>query len=173
MESAGNPTLHDPTFLKHLAIAALIILIAGVVYWLLKRACVALETKKGVPQPITSLMVGIAKFGILVATVFLILEEFGIPLEKLFAFLAAVAAMVAIGFVAVWSILSNFFSTFIIKAFRPFSVGDEIEFPGETIKGKVLSIGFYYTTVSDTDGSMYKIPNNTFFQKVLKQKPSR
>ena len=101
----------------------------------------------------------------------MILAELGISINAIVVFITTAFAMVAIGFVAVWSVLSNFFSTFIIMIFRPFSMGDEIEFPGDGVKGTVRSIGVYYTTLLDeNDATAYQVPNNIFFQKVLKKR---
>jgi small-conductance mechanosensitive channel len=84
--------------------------------------------------------------------------------------LSTVLAMVAIGFVAVWSILSNTLCTIIIMIFRPFSVGDEIEFAGDPVKGRVIDLNFFYTTLDAGDGSVLQVPNNMFFQKVVRRR---
>ena len=78
--------------------------------------------------------------------------------------------MVAIGFVAVWSVLSNISCTLMILLFRPFSIGDRLEFPGEDIRGEAIDLNFLYTTLETTDGYRMQVPNNLFFQKVLKRR---
>lgn len=100
-----------------------------------------------------------------------VLETFGVNLEGLWTALGAVAAMVAIGFVAVWSILSNALCTLIILVFRPFNIGDEVELPGEPTKGKVVDLTLIYTTLKSDDGALFQVPNNMFFQKVVKCRP--
>jgi small-conductance mechanosensitive channel len=107
-----------------------------------------------------------------VITAVLLLTVFGVNLGGLWAILSTILAMVAIGFVAVWSLLSNLSSTVMILLFRPFSVGDEVEFPGEPIKGKVADLNFLYTTLRAEDGASIQIPNNLFFQKCLKRRHS-
>ncbi|HTX65361.1 MAG TPA: mechanosensitive ion channel domain-containing protein, partial [Opitutaceae bacterium] len=47
--------------------------------------------------------------------------------------------------------------------------GDEIEFAGEPVRGRVVDLNFVYTTLRSADGSVLQIPNNLFFQKVLKR----
>jgi small-conductance mechanosensitive channel len=106
-----------------------------------------------------------------VATLF-ILGALGLNLGGLWGVLSTVLAMVAIGFVAVWSVLSNTLCTLIILVFRPFSIGDEIEFPGDPIKGNVKDLNFIFTTLSCEDGSLLQIPNNLFFQKIIRRRPS-
>jgi small-conductance mechanosensitive channel len=105
-------------------------------------------------------------------TAVLILTVFGVNLGGLWAIMSTILAMVAIGFVAVWSLLSNVSSTVIILFFRPFAIGDDLEFPGEPVKGKVVDLNFLYTTLRTEDGALFQIPNNLFFQKALKRRHS-
>ena len=103
------------------------------------------------------------------ATVLLVTAVFGVPLDSLWTAFTAVFALIAIGFIAVWSVLSNWLCTFVILLTHPFSVGDEIEFAGEPVRGRVVDLNFVYTTLRSADGSVLQIPNNLFFQKVLKR----
>jgi len=112
----------------------------------------------------------IASWIIVVATVVLLLGVFGFDLGGVWTMLATVGALVAIGFIAVWSVLSNLSCTLFILVMRPFSVGDEIEFVGEPVKGRVTDLNFVFTTLRTDDGGTLQVPNNMFFQKVLKRR---
>ena len=103
------------------------------------------------------------------AVVLLLKIVFDVPLDSLWTAFTAVFALIAIGFIAVWSVLSNWLCTFVILLTHPFSVGDEIEFAGEPVRGRVVDLNFVYTTLRCEDGSVLQIPNNLFFQKVLKR----
>jgi small-conductance mechanosensitive channel len=103
----------------------------------------------------------------------LILGAFGMNVGGLWGILSTVLAMIAIGFVAVWSVLSNTLCTVMILLFRPFAIGDEIEFAGEPVKGRVVDLNFIFTTLDAGDGSVMQIPNNLFFQKVLHRRHRR
>lgn len=105
-------------------------------------------------------------------SVVLILGAFGFNIGGIWGILSTILAMVAIGFVAVWSVLSNTLCTLIILVFRPFSIGDEIEFPGEPVKGRVEDLNFIYTTLACEDGAVIQVPNNLFFQKTLRRRHS-
>lgn len=109
---------------------------------------------------------------IYLAALVFILQAFGFNIGGLWGMLSTLFAMVAIGFVAMWSILSNSLCTVLILIFRPFSVGDEIEFPGEPVKGRVIDLNFIYTTIEVEPGVVIQIPNNFFFQKNLKRRHS-
>jgi small-conductance mechanosensitive channel len=104
------------------------------------------------------------------ATVVLLLGAFGFNLGGLWTTLTTVLAMVAIGFFAVWSVLSNWLCTLVILVTRPFDIGDEIEFTGEPVRGHVVNLNFIFTTLRTEDGGMLQIPNNLFFQRVMKRR---
>lgn len=110
------------------------------------------------------------KWIIFVVALVFVLGTFGLNVGGMWGVLSTILAMVAIGFVAVWSVLSNTLCTLIIMLFRPFAVGDEIEFVGEQMKGRVIDLNFFYTTVDAGDGSVMQIPNNLFFQKVVRRR---
>lgn len=105
----------------------------------------------------------------IIATV-LILGVLGFELGGLWAMISTVLGLIAIGFVAVWSLLSNASSTVLILFLRPFQVGDDVEFAGEPVRGRVMDLNFFFTTLLDHEGNLVQIPNNLFFQKTLKRR---
>ncbi len=95
------------------------------------------------------------------------LHPFGVNIG---AYIVSVLGLVAIGFVAVWSLLSNISCTFILILLKPFRVNDVIEFVGEEVRGRVVDLNLIFTTLKTEEGDEMKIPNNMFFQKVLRKK---
>jgi small-conductance mechanosensitive channel len=61
----------------------------------------------------------------------------------------------------------------ILMASRPFRIGDSIALPSEDAEGCVQEINLIHTTLRDEEGQMFHIPNNLFFQKVIKRKPRK
>ncbi|HVZ64702.1 MAG TPA: mechanosensitive ion channel family protein [Lacunisphaera sp.] len=110
------------------------------------------------------------KWLITLGAVIFSLGAFGINVSGVWGVLSTILAMVAIGFVAVWSVLSNTLCTLMIMIFRPFSIGDELEFTGEPVKGRVTDLNFIYTTLDAGDGSVLQVPNNLFFQKTMRRR---
>ncbi|HTL68725.1 MAG TPA: mechanosensitive ion channel domain-containing protein [Lacunisphaera sp.] len=110
------------------------------------------------------------KWLITLGAVVFALGAFGVNVSGIWGVLSTILAMVAIGFVAVWSVLSNTLCTLMIMIFRPFSIGDELEFAGEPVKGRVTDLNFVYTTLDVGDGSVLQVPNNLFFQKTLRRR---
>ena len=104
---------------------------------------------------------------IIIPTAFVGLSVLGIGFEGAWTFLTTLLALIAIGFIAVWSVLSNFVCAFLILILKPFNVGDEVSFPGESILGRVIDLSLAYTTIKQADGMLFRIPNNLFFQKTV------
>jgi small-conductance mechanosensitive channel len=103
----------------------------------------------------------------------LILSVFGFEIGGLWAMVSTILGLVAIGFVAVWSILSHTSATMLILFLHPFQMGDDLEFPGEPVRGRAVDLNFFFTTLVDHDGTLYQIPNNLFFQKTLKRRKNQ
>ncbi len=117
------------------------------------------------PLAVRPIRFGVRWFGF-VLIIAMVLGRFGVDLLTV---LAAAIAMIAIGFVAVWSVLSHLSATVLLLLTRPFSVEDHIEFPGEKISGRVVDLSPFCTTLEDEHGAFYQIPNNLFFQKPVRK----
>ena len=108
-----------------------------------------------------------AVIGVLAVAAMLVL---GIDLKGLWSTLVPVVSLVAIGFVAMWSILSHMLASILIVIFRPFEVGDRVEIIGDdSVIGEVTDLNPVYTTLRAEDGGTLQVPNNLFFQKALKR----
>lgn len=113
---------------------------------------------------------GAIKWLVIAAAALGLLLAFGIDLQGLWSTLLGVLSLVAIGFVAMWSILSHMLASVLIVIFRPFEAGDRIEVVGDDpVLGEVVDLNLVYTTLRTEDGGTLQIPNNLFFQKVLKR----
>lgn len=84
-----------------------------------------------------------------------------------FAALGGLLALIGIGFVAVWSTLSNVLCTLILLTVRPFRVGDEIELVPDPLRGRVVDLNLFFTTLKAEDGRLIQLPNNFFFQRAV------
>jgi small-conductance mechanosensitive channel len=106
----------------------------------------------------------------------LVLQQARVDTDNLWTTLMTIAAMVAIGFIAVWSLLSNLVASVLILATRLFKPRDDIELMdtpgGVSVRGTVRSVDMMFTTVEERreDGTtaLLKVPNNLFFQKVVR-----
>ncbi len=157
---------------SHLPKAVVYILIVMVVYFVAKRLIRLVATRTS--ATFTDPALKATKYFFIFAGVLLVFSAYEADLSNLWTMLGAVAALIAVGFVAVWSVLSNLSCTVLILFFRPFEIGDELEFTDPSgLRGKVVNLNFAYTTLRDDEGRLVQIPNNLFFQRIVKRRPAR
>lgn len=111
------------------------------------------------------------RYAILAVTTALVLGRWGFQVNALIAVIGTVLGLVAIGFVAMWSVLSNLLCAFVLVFFKPFSVGDEVELTGgDGVKGKVIDLSLVFTTLEVGPDETLLVPNNTFFQRIFRRR---
>lgn len=168
----------DWGFVLGMAFRALMIIGLGIVAFLGITHGLRLLGRRGfLNEALQRILSSAAKWLIIVVVVLVCLEQFGVPMGGVWSAVLAGAAMVAIGFVAVWSVLSNALCSVLLTVFRPFSVSDEIEIietaGGQGLRGKVTGFNVIYTVIEETDAEgnrmVTQIPNNLFFQKVVRR----
>jgi small-conductance mechanosensitive channel len=139
-------------------------------YVLLSRGLSHAQRAGHVAEPIVRFLRRLLRIVATVAAVLLLFQVLGV-LESALAALAAMLAMIAIGFVAVWSVASNFLCSLILLLARPFRVGDSIALPPDPVGGRVVNFNMLYTTLRTDDGAVLHVPNNMFFQRVVQRWP--
>lgn len=106
------------------------------------------------------------------------LERMGVSGAVLWSAFTGFAAVGAVAFFAVWSVLSNLFCAILIFTTSPFRVGDLVEVleggdkPG--VKGRVLDINLVYTTLLEEGPEQeakttLQLPNSMFFQRIVRR----
>ena len=157
----------------------LVIVLGFCIYFSLNRSLKILLAKKKVNEPFYLTAKNVLKWLIFLSVFIIILQQIGIKLTSIFAVLLTLTGMVAIGFIAVWSILSNLSCALFLILFKMFQIGDEIEIiepiGGPGLKGRVQDFNIMFTSLVEdaTDGSecfVTQVPNNIFFQKTMRRK---
>jgi len=162
----------DPSFLLERALAvALVLLLVWLAYAGVARALRHAAASGRVATPVADFVRGFLRLGAVVAAVLLSLQTLGL-LKSALATLAAMLAMIAIGFVAVWSVASNFLCSVILLVSRPFYVGDRITLLPDPVEGRVVNFNMLYTTLETDDGAFLQVPNNLFFQRIVSRRPA-
>lgn len=108
-------------------------------------------------------------FGIAVI-VLLLLQATGV-VEQTWAVLSAAITALAVAFVAMWSILSNVTCALLLLIFKPFKTGDTVTLvdADKVLAGGVIAdLNLIFTTMRSDDGTLHRIPNNLFLQKVFR-----
>ncbi len=159
----------------------LLIIAVGIgLYVLSHRGLQSLNKRELMSLMATTIYTSVIKWLLIIAVVLTGLNTLGISVVSIWASLSAVLMLVAIGFVAVWSILSNVSAAMLLVISAPFRIGDEIEIlepstqdpekPG--LRGRIKDISFFYTTMEQTgedqEDRLVRIPNNLFFQKAIR-----
>jgi small-conductance mechanosensitive channel len=169
-EIAHSFKAYLPGLLAAVPAVVLILIGAFVLNRLINRVLVFLARRSRLTEadvrPVGALLHWIVRL----LAVILILSTVGFQIGGIWGMISTVLGLVAIGFVAVWSLISHTTATVLILFTRPFSIGDDIEFPGEPVGGRVADINFFFTTLIDHEGQLLQIPNNLFFQKSCKRR---
>ena len=161
----------DRDILVLLIKSAVIIGIAMTLFLGLRGKILLFARWTGLPQLACTPVRLIFRYSTLVVAIALILGLWGFELGSILALLGTIFGLVAIGFVAVWSVLSNFLCAFVLVLFKPFSVGDEVELTGaDGVKGKVIDLSLLFTTLEVGPDETILVPNNTFFQRIFKRR---
>jgi len=107
--------------------------------------------------------------GLLWIIVALILLEFwGVGVGALWASLVSVAAVIGVGFLAVWTMIPNITASLFITVWRPFRLGDTVELLPEALKGRAIERNLMFTVLREAEDRTLLIPNNLFFQKIFR-----
>lgn len=159
-----------PGVLAALPVALLIIIGAFVLNLLVGRAMALLARRTHLTEMDVLPISNLVRWLVRLVALILILGVFGFQIGGIWAVLSTVFGLIAIGFVAVWSLISHTTATMLILFLRPFQVGDDVEIAGEPVRGRVMDINFFFTTLIDHEGVLQQIPNNLFFQKTLKRR---
>ena len=101
----------------------------------------------------------VSKIVIIVVSVLILMQEFGLSISGLLAFGGVGGLVVGL---AAKDLLSNFFGGLMIYFDRPFKVGEFIKSPDRNIEGIVESIGWRLTVVRTFSKNVLYIPNSAF-----------
>lgn len=162
--------LRPGSWLRQVAAVALIVLLTVIGYQIVRRGLMLLEERKRLPYAMVFILRRVMFWIAVVTCVMLSLQALNV-LENTWTALTALFGLIAVGFFAVWSVLSNTLCAMLLILVRPFDIGDWVEIPGEAggIKGKAVNFNLIYTTLRAEDGALLQVPNNLFFQKPLRR----
>src|SRR5690606_8540943 len=158
----------------------LILLLAWIVQRILTRAISRLgERYSLLPKEVLLPLRGLVRWLIMGSALLMVLERLGVSATVLWTAITGFAAVAAVAFFALWSVLSNMFCALLIFTMGPFRLGEVVELlenaekPG--VKGRVISINLFYTTLEDLTGNegaagtQLQVPNSLFFQRSVRR----
>ncbi len=166
IQNLRDPEVYREWVSEGLATVA-VLLFAGLVYLLVSRSLRLAEATTHLTHAMVQSLRIIARWLFVGLTAAAVLQVWGV-LDQFWAALTAVFALIAIGFFAVWSVLSNVLCSIILLASRPFRIGEQIDLPPDELGGEVVDITLLHTVLRTDEGHVLKVPNNLFFQRVLR-----
>jgi small-conductance mechanosensitive channel len=154
------------------------IVLGGMVYVLMRQSLRLLVQTNRLSEPLLLPLQGFLRAIVVLVVLLICLQQVGVQVSSLWAALVTLAAMLAGGFVALGTVLSNVLCAVLLLVFAPFRIGDDIEIieatGGQGLRGKVVNLNIMYTSLESVaeDGSRYgvvRLPNATFFQKTVRR----
>lgn len=158
-----------------LLVAAVLIATAALLA-VLKRLLQELQESRNLPEAVMLPVRRAVRWTILILAFVLALQLAGFSVTTLWATLSAVLALIAVGFIAVWSVLSNVACSLMLMIFKPFRIGDHIEIcekpEGPNIGGRVADVTLMYVVLQESGAgaATVQVPNNLFFQKMIRRR---
>ena len=104
--------------------------------------------------------------------VLLTLRHLGVNVDGLWTLLVSTLAVIGVGLLAVWTMVSNITASFFIWIWRPYELGERIELIPDGIKGRAVDRSLMFTVIREEDGSTLMVPNNLFFQRIIRRAPN-
>ena len=119
--------------------------------------------KRGIDPSLSGFVSSLLYFIVMTFTVIATVGQFGVQTASFVAILGA--AGFAVG-MALQGTLANFASGVMLLLFRPFKAGDVVEAAG--IKGKVVDIAIFSTTINTPDNVKITVPNGQLYGGIIK-----
>jgi small-conductance mechanosensitive channel len=158
--------------LAALVTSAAVLVIAGLAIPLVKRLLRnwlrSIEARVQLSEATVSAIIRIVSVGLWLIAVLLILAAWGIALAGVWGLLVSAIAVIGVGFLATWAIISNFTASLFLTIWRPFRLGDTVVILPENTAGRVMDRNLMFTVLREQEGSVVNVPNNLFFQKMFR-----
>jgi small-conductance mechanosensitive channel len=154
-------------------VATIVILVAAsivivVVDRLLKKWLRGAEARIGLRSGHVAVIARVVTTTLWLVALLLLLDLWGIGVGGLWATLASVAAVIGVGFLANWAMISNITASLLLAIWRPYRLGDTVEMLPENLKGRAVDRNLMFTALREEGGTILQIPNNLFFQKMFR-----
>ena len=148
-------------------LSTILIVVMLLTIYLTKRAITRFSFVQAIEVNRRKLIFNLSYFVIYILTAIILILIWDVNFQQFTVFISSVLAVVGIGFVAQWSILSNLTASVIIFFNHPVRIGDRIRILDKDfdLTGEVENItGFYFFMKTD-EGRNISLPNNLVLQK--------
>ena len=101
----------------------------------------------------------------------IVLRVWGVDVNAVWDTFVGLLAVIGVGMLAVWAMVSNITARFFIWFWQPLRLGQRIEMFPESLTGEVIEENLMFTELRQDDGQIVVIPNNLFFQRIIRRLP--
>lgn len=161
--------------------ALLIVVVALGLQRMAARATHLLARHHWLPPTLQVLMTGLLRWTVWIGAALLLMELFGLPIRSVWAGLLSAALLIAVAFVASWSVLSNILSALLMLTFSRARIGDIVELRDTKqdevgIRGKIVDINLFFVTLEELKPDLAvsdvppvtQVPCHMFFYRVAR-----
>ena len=134
-------------------------------FHLLKRYAKQTQHKFGIRKSRYFAIKRLLTMASLLLSLIALLLIWNVDLKHVWVSATGILALIAVAFVAVWSLIGNILAGVIIYFTSPFKIEDIIEVMPDEIRGTVLAINTFYTVLLTEDKDYINVPNTLLFQK--------
>ncbi|MBU2740983.1 MULTISPECIES: mechanosensitive ion channel domain-containing protein [Acidithiobacillus] len=100
-----------------------------------------------------------------------VLRVWAVDVTAICTTFVSLLAVIGVGMLALWAMVSNITARFFIWFWQPLRLGQRIEIFPEALIGEVVEENLMFTELKQDDGAVVVIPNNFFFQRVIRRLP--
>lgn len=162
----------SPKF-AHLLPGLLVLLGGAIVIVVIQRLVRRMlhHTRRHIPLSVDTLMLVQRGSAALLWTILLLvaLRTWGVNVNGIWAVLVSMLAVVGVGLLAVWTMVSNITASFFIWIWKPYSLGQQVEILPDGVKGRAVNRNLMFTELREEDGHVLVIPNNIIFQRIIRR----
>lgn len=157
------------TYQTEIVSTFIVLLILLVVSQLLKRLIIRFVKKKSIDPNRKKIILNFGYFMLYVLTVITLVFIWSIRLKDFIFFLSSILAVLGVGFIAQWSILSNLTSSVILFFNHPMRIGDRIRIVDKDYDwvGVVKDITGFFIYIKTDKGEYISFPNSLVLQKPI------
>lgn len=160
----------------------MVVLIAGGLLIIASQKLIGSLTRKHrLPPTMVYVIKALVRWGLVLLILFLFLESFGVSLRAVWAGLLSVVVLIAVAFVAGWSVLSNILCSVLLLLFSKARIGDIVEIK-ETkladagVRGKIIDVNLFFVTLEEDVAepslspkpATMQVPCHLFFFRVVR-----
>lgn len=136
--------------------------------WLARRSLDRIEAKFHLPYEPMLVAINVLNGVVWVCALLLVLNYWGIGVNGVWTLLVSAMTMIGVGFLAVWTMVSNVTAGLFITIWHPFRLGHTVELVPDGMKGRVVERDMMFTVLREEGGAAVYVPNNMFFQKLFR-----